>query len=657
VTHDPLHEVLILLALAVAAVVVFRRVHLPPILGYLLVGIVAGPHALGLIPDSPLLELFAEVGVVFLLFTIGMEFSLPQFVAMKGPVLGLGGFQVLLTALAGGVLSWAVGLPWQGALVAGGVLAMSSTAIVIKQLTEQLEMQSRHGRLALAILLFQDLAVVPFLVVIPILAEPGGAIALPMAQALAKGALAFVLLVFVGQRVLRPLFHMVASTHSVEVFTLTVLLVALSAAWFTSALGLSLEMGAFMAGMMLNETEFRHQIEAEIRPFRDVLMGLFFIYVGLQLNLMVLPQIWEAVVLLVLTVTLGKGLLITALTRLAGQDLGVALRTGVVLAQGGEFGFALLAMALGRGLLSREESQSLIAAVVFSMAIAPLLIRHNGALAKHLCARSYVPHRQAQAERLEAAAQALRGHVIVCGFGRVGQNLARFLTEEGFVYVALDLDPRLVREAWEAGEQVYYGDSAHLDILEAAGIGRARALVITFDEWYVAERIIRTVRTRSPDLPVIVRTPDEVHMGRLERAGATEVVPETLEASMMLAAHLLERLDVSADEILRLVEKARTGHYETLRGRFHGEEPETLEEADDPHHLHTVVLSEGSYAVSKTLRELRLDTLKVQIAAVRRGPIRGESPSEDLRLRSGDAVILKGPVEQLEAAEAYLLRG
>lgn len=652
-----LGQVLVLLALSVVAVMVLRRIHLPPILGYLLVGVVAGPHILGWLPDADTLHLLAEVGVVFLLFTIGMEFSVPQFMAMRGVVLGLGGLQVALSALGGWAVASAVGVPWQGAVVAGGALAMSSTAIVTKQLNEQLEMHARHGRLALGMLLFQDLAVVPFLVAIPILAVPDQAILSPLLTALAKGAAAFAALMLVGQKVLRPLFHVVAASHSLELFTLAVLLVALAAAWVTGALGLSLELGAFLAGMMLNETEYRHQIEAEIRPFRDVLLGLFFIYVGLQLDIGVLPQIWPQVSILLGAVVLGKGLLVVAITRLAGHDNGVALRTGMVLAQGGEFGFAVLALAIGYGLLTVQESQALIAAVVFSMALAPLLIRYNGAIAKRVCLRSYRRGLAQQAHALEEAARGLRGHVVLCGFGRIGQNLARFLTEEGFPYVAMDLDPMLVKEAWEAGEQVYYGDATHAQILRSAGLERARVLCVCFDDAHAAERVIRIARAHAARLPIIVRTRDDMDMERLETAGATEVVPETLEASMMLASHLLRRLDVPREEILHLVERSRAAHYEDLRGWFHGERPETLEAADDPHHLHTVVLQQGSWAVGRHLGGLGLAELGVRVVAVRRGAIRGEDPSPELMLRIGDAVVLMGPAEPLAHVEALLHKG
>jgi CPA2 family monovalent cation:H+ antiporter-2 len=659
VEHNPLTDTLVLLGLSVIAVALLRRVHLPPILGYLLVGIAAGPHALGWVPHGEAVHLLAEIGVVFLLFMIGLEFSIPQMLAMRRIVLGLGGAQVTLTTAIAAVAAWMAGLPWQGALVVGGVLALSSTAIVVKQLTEQLEITSRHGRIALGVLIFQDIAVVPFLVVIPILAGSGEQSALvPLLWALAKGAVAFLVMFALGHWLLRPLFHQVAAAHSVELFTLTILLVALAAAWITQQMGLSLALGAFLAGMMLGETEYRHQVETEIRPFRDVLLGLFFISVGTELNLAVLATMGHWVALILVGIILGKTGLIYGLTRLAGSEPGVALRSGVVLAQGGEFGFALLALALAQGLMDSAQTQPVLAAVVLSMAATPLLIRYNGTLAKRL-SRTYQRHREQQVADLSEAAEALSGHVVIAGFSRIGQNLASFLKEEGFAYVALDLDPRLVRDAWEAGEPVFYGDATRAALLEAAGIRRARALVVTLGDAPGAERIIRTATELAPHLAVVVRTKDDLHLEQLESAGATDVVPDSVEASMMLANHLLRRLDVPFDEVLRLTQKARQDHYRRLRGYFHGEDLAELEHVEDAdrYRLHTVVLTQGCHAEGKCIEELNLDPANVAVNALRRDGICGEEPDPAIVLQPGDALVLQGAPEHLEHAEEKLLRG
>ncbi|EGV51264.1 monovalent cation:proton antiporter family protein [Candidatus Endoriftia persephone] len=655
--HSPLNDVLVLLACSVGAVAIFRRFHLPPILGYLMVGVLTGSHALGWVPDGEAIHLLAEVGVVFLLFMIGLEISIPHLLAMKSTVLGLGSAQVLITlGLAGGI-AWYLGVEWQGALILGGIVALSSTAIATKQLIEQLEMQSRHGRIALGILLFQDLAVVPFLVLIPILADPGGGSMLqPMLWALAKAAFAFALMFALGHWALRPLFHMVAGAHSIELFTLTILLVSLAAAALTYQLGLSLALGAFLAGMMLGETEYRHQVEAEVRPFRDVLMGLFFISVGTQLDLMVLPEIWHWVVLITLGLILGKAAIVIAITHFGGHEFGVALRSGLVLAQGGEFGFALITLGIAQGLFSSEVTQPVLAAIVLSMILAPLIIRHNGTFAKQVCA-NYLGRRMAQAQNLSQASDELSGHVIVCGFGRIGQNLASFLKEEGFDYVALDLDPVLIREAWEAGEQVFYGDSRNAEILHSAGIERARALVVTFHDHHLSEQIIHTARKVSAEIMIVARTHDDHHLEDLEQAGANDVVPESIEASMMLAAHTLRHLDVDKGEIDELIEKARADHYSRLRGYFHGESFEDQVEEEDHFHRHSLVLTEQCRAVGRRIGELGLASHDIEVIGLRRHGIHGETPDPEIILQANDTLIIQGPPKKLEHAEEILVRG
>ena len=656
-TQDPIVEVITLLALSVVAVALLRRVQLPPILGYLFVGVVAGPHALGWLPESDAIHLIGEAGVIFLLFMIGLEISIPHLLSMRRAVLGFGGAQVVLTTLIVMGIAWWSGISPEGALVVGGALALSSTAIVARQLTEQLELQSRHGRLALGILLFQDLAVVPFLVVIPILAgEAETSIGMALGLAMIKSIAVVVGLLAVGRWLVRPLFHWVAAAHSVELFTLTVLLVALTAASVTHAVGLSAELGAFIAGMLIADTEYRHHVELETRPFRDVLMGVFFITVGMQLNLAALPPILHWVLLLTAGVVLGKGLLTAALVRMGGHESGVALRTGIVLAQGGEFGFALLALALSQGLLSHDDSQPVIAAVILSMILAPILIRRNGDIAKGIC-ETYQQNREAEAHQLAEKAEELDRHVIVVGFGRIGQNLALFLKEEAIPYVALDVDPALIRDAWEAGEPVFLGNATHPETLETAGLRRARALVIAFDEFHAAERVLEMARGINRDIPVIVRAHDDAHLEALEAAGATYVVPETVESSLILASRLLHSLDVDLDEIARVVEQARTDHYRRLRGYFHGEEISELEDLEDrdQFRLHTVVLPPRAYAVDLPIAALALNTLGVQVVTVRRAGICGDEPDPSMVLRNGDALVLQGSRDALDAAEARLL--
>ncbi|MGD2119128.1 MAG: monovalent cation:proton antiporter-2 (CPA2) family protein [Chromatiales bacterium] len=653
--HEALNGILILLLLSVAALAVMRRINLPPILGYLLVGVLAGEHSLGWIPSGHTVDFLGELGVVFLLFMIGLEVSIPHLLSMRRVLLGLGGLQVVLSTLFTIFIARWFGLSWAASVAVGGALSLSSTAIVIKQLQEQLEMQSRHGRNALGILLFQDLAVVPFLVAIPILAGGGEAIGTAFSLAFLKAVLAFAIMFAAGHWLLRPLLRSVAAAYSVELFTLTILLVSLTAAWITQAMGLSLALGAFLAGVMLAETEFRHQVETEVRPFRDVLLGLFFVAVGTQLNPAAFLDQWFWAVLLTIGVVVGKGGLIAVLVRLSGQDIGVAVRTGAVLGQGGEFGFAILTLAVARGLVSPDQVQPILAAIVLSMAIAPLLVRYNGLLGKRFC-RSYVEQRSAQEMALGEEAGHHRNHVIIAGFGRVGQNLAGFLREEGFDYLALDIDVSLISEAFEAGEPVWYGDSSHPEILELAGLQHASALVITFHDVALARRITREARRLHADIPIVVRILDDHYMDELEAAGATTVVPESLESSLNVATRTLEQLKVDHEEIQRLIEKSRTSHYRRLRGVFHGQDLQDLDEYVEER-LHTVVLGDSDFAVGSNMQELALDKFDVVVEAVNRHGVRGEMPLASMQLQSGDALVLRGLAEHIELAQKRLLLG
>ena len=654
--HSALDGILALLFLSVIAVALMRRIHLPPIIGYLLVGALFGPNAIGLIPGGHEIEFLAELGVVFLLFMIGLEVSLGHLLAMRRVLLGLGGLQVLLSTLSTFVLALWIGLSWQSALAIGGALSLSSTAIVIKQLQEQLEMHSRHGRKALGILLFQDLAVVPFLVVIPILASGGGESMGPaLLLALGKAILAFALMFGIGHWLLRPVLGWVAASYSIELFTLTILLLSLAAAWLTQQMGLSLALGAFLAGVMLAETEYRHQIETEVRPFRDVLLGLFFVTVGTQLNIAGLAESWPWALLLTAGVVVGKGGLIVLLTRMYQSDWGVAIRTGTVLAQGGEFGFALLALALSAGLVDSRQIQPVLASLVLSMAIAPLLIRYNGHLAKRLSAR-YKEAREQQEMAIADQHPDLAGHVVIAGFGRVGQNLARFLREEDMQYLALDVDAALIREAFEAGEPVHYGDSSHPEILDKSGIARAAALVVTFHDHHLASRIVQTARRLAPLLPIVVRTRNDHHLEEFEQMGASTVVPESLESSLIVAARTLELVGIEHAEVERLIEKTRNEHYAHLRGVFHGEDIEIEAEMDELQ-LHSVTLDERASAIGKRIHELCLEELDVALEAVCRGGVRGEEVDSAMLLRDGDTIILQGHTEQIARAERRILKG
>ncbi len=657
--HSVLLEVVILLAFSVVAVALFRRFKLPSVLAYLCVGITIGPYGLALIPQGEGLNFLAEFGVVFLLFSIGLEFSLPQLIAMRKEVLAMGGLQVGLTTLVVSILGVTFGMSLEAAFILGGILAMSSTAIVIKQLSDQLELHSRHGRIAVGILLFQDIAVVPFLIAIPAVAGSAGeGVVTALLAAIMKGAVIVIVMLAVGYWLLRPVFNLVAKSRSSELFTLNALLFALAASWLTHSAGLSLALGAFIAGMMLSETEFKHQVEADIRPFRDVLLGLFFVTIGMMLDMRVMASNIHWILLLLVAMILFKVVSIMGIAQWAGNGRGVALRAGISLGQGGEFGLALLMLAVTTQIFEESLTQVIIATLILSMMLAPLLLRYNGTIAKRLTKGGYLEQRAEIIEEVREHGEQLRDHVIICGYGRTGQNIARILEKEGFEYMALDLDPVIVREARAAGERVTYGDSTHKDILMAAGLENARAIVISYDDTSSAEKILLNVRMVRQDIPVLVRTRSDSALERLQQAGATEVVPDTLEAALMLASHLLLLLGVPVAQIVRQTQAVRRNRYAMLKEFFHGQEPESLEESEPfRHRLHSVILPEGASAIGHSLEELQLKRFNVEIHGVRRRGIKSAEPSMDMVLQANDTLILYGAPEDLEKAEARLLTG
>ncbi len=653
---------LILLGSAVLGVVAFRMLHLPPMLGYLLVGIVIGPHGLGLAEENQTTHTLAEFGVVFLMFSIGLEFSLPKLVSMRRTVFGLGMAQVLLTIAVTMLFGWLMAyllpqltdISWRAAFALGGALAMSSTAIVSKLLTERLELESPHGQQIFGILLFQDLAVVPLLILIPALAKNPDDLLATLALATMKAGIVLVLLLVIGQRLMRSWFHIVARRRSQELFMLNLLLITLGAAWITEIAGLSLALGAFVAGMLISETEYKHQVEEDIKSFRDVLLGLFFITVGMLLNVRLVLDNWWLVLLLLTAPVLLKFALIGMLARLFGASPGVALRTGLSLAQAGEFGFVLLNQAGGLKLMDPLLIQLILASMVLSMLAAPFIIAKSDAIVMKLSANEWMMQSLALTQ-IASRTMSTQKHVLIAGFGRSGQSLAKLLEEEGIAYHALDLDPDRVREAQAAGAHVSYGDAARRESLVAAGIHRAAALVVTYASTPSALKVLHFTHELAPALPVIVRSHDDTDLDKLREAGAAEVVPEAIEGSLMLASHALVLLGVPLRRVVHRVQAARDERYASLRGYFHG----ASDTHDDPEHmhvrLHSVVLTEGARAVGKPLSALGLAEAGSEVTAVRRGKSRIKLEPDTI-LQVGDIVVLRGATEAVARAEERLLK-
>jgi len=648
-----LQSVLVLLASAVAAVALCRSLRLPPIVGYLAAGVVLGPHAAGLLSNRDELRHLADFGVVFLMFSIGLEFSLSRLVAMRRIVFGFGVAQVALTlALAiGGTL--VAGYSWQAGLALGAIAAMSSTAIVSKLLAERGELDTPHGREVIGVLLFQDLAVVPFLVLLPALDKPGDTIGVAIALALGKAAIALAIVVLVGPRLMRAWLGAVARRRSTELFVLNVLFVTLLLAWLTGLAGLSMVLGAFLAGMLISETEYRFQVEEDIKPFRDVLLGLFFITIGALLDWRLIAAAPALVVMFVALLVGAKFALIATLSRVFGATPGTALRVALALAQAGEFGFVLLPLA--GSIVPEAILQPLLAAMVVSMIATPFVIAASDRIVMRV-SRSEWMERSLQLHRVATQSMETERHVIVLGYGRNGQRLARLLQAEGVPYVALDLDPERVREAAAAGDRVVFADSSRRESLLAAGISRAAALVVTYADTAAAVRVLSHIRNLGVSLPVIVRARDESDIERLTAAGATEVVPEAFESGVMLASHTLVVVGVPLSRVMRRVSQVRDERYQLLRGLFHA--PGEREDDEGATRLHAVTVQEGDHAIGRRLRDLRLEQLKVEVRAVRR---RGERASLDGEqagpLQPGDVVVMLGRAEALDAAESLLLRG
>jgi CPA2 family monovalent cation:H+ antiporter-2 len=658
--HSGLELTLLLLGCAVFGVVAFRMLHLPPMLGYLAAGVLIGPHALALADDSPATHALAEFGVVFLMFSIGLEFSLSQLKSMRRIVFGLGLAQVVLTIVAAMVfglfISWWVPdlhVSWQAAFALGGALAMSSTAIVVKMLTERLELESEHGRRIIGILLFQDLAVVPLLIMIPALSRPAEDLAVTLGWAAVKAAAVLALLLFFGQKLMRNWFTVVVKRRSQELFMLNLLLVTLGLAWITEQAGLSLALGAFVAGMLISETQYKHQVEEDIKPFRDVLLGLFFITVGMLLNLQLVLENWWVVLALVVFPVLLKFVIIAALAKAFGSSDGVAMRTGLALAQAGEFGFVLLNLAMGSKLVDPFLLQLVLASMVLSMLVAPFVIDNMDRIVMKVAANEWMMQ-SLQLTQLASRTMKTQKHVIIAGFGRSGQSLATLLSEEKLPWYALDLDPERVQEAQAAGANVSYGDAARRESLIAAGINRASALVITFADTRLSLKVLHLVHELAPNLAVIVRSHDDSDLDVLKKAGATEVVPEALESSLMLASHALVQMGVPLRRVVHRVQVARDERYASLRGYFHG----AGDVSDDLEHtyvrLHSVTLRNEAAAVARRIGELALEEVGAEVTTLRRN---GQSLTFDPEtvLLAGDVLVLRGAGDAVSRAESRLL--
>ena len=655
---------LLYLLAAVLGVVACRSLRLPPMLGYLAVGIVIGPHAMALSQNADTVQHLGEFGVVFLMFVIGLEFNLSKLRAMRRHVFGLGLLQVAMTIFGATIvlLGLSTLLPhlwsmsWQAALALASALAMSSTAIVVKLMSDRVEMETEHGKRVIGVLLFQDLAVVPLLVLIPALGASGEQLASALGWATLKATVLVTVLLVGGQHVMRRWLTLVARRKSEELFVLNLLFITLGLSWLTELAGLSLALGAFIAGMLISETEFKHQVEADIRPFHDVLLGLFFISIGMLLDWRLVLDHWLLVLLLLAVPTFLKAVLVTLLAKRLGGTSGVSLRTGLYLAQAGEFGFVILTLAQESALVSPALLNPILASMVLSMLVTPFILMHSDRIVMKVVASDWL-QQSLQMTTIARRSIGANQHVIICGFGRCGQNLARMLDAEGIPYMALDLDPDRVSLAAAAGDSVVFGDAARLQALMAAGLARARAVVISHLDVAGALKVLAHIQAHAPQVPVIVRTKDDHDLERLRKAGATEVVPEAIEGSLMLASHALALVGVPMRKVIRIVQDQRDARYSLLRGFFHGSDDDDNGEELEHERLAAVGLTPGAWSLGRTLGDIALAAFKVHVVSLRRNNGKSLLAQSDTVLQAGDTLVLSGTLEALNLAQNKLLYG
>ena len=624
-----------------------------------MVGLALGPTATGIIDGSFDMTLLAEIGVVFLLFSLGLEFSLANMMAMRRIVFGLGGLQVMLSTLLIGMCGLMLGYSAAGTLVMAAGLSLSSTAIVSKELTRRHELRSRHGQLTIGTLIFQDMAAVMFLILIPAMAGIGeSSLTHSLLISFGKGIAFVVFMILIGRWILPRMFHEIARTKSEELFVLSAIVVCLVAAWLTHLLNLSMALGGFVAGMMLGESHYRHQIETDIRPFRDILLGLFFVSIGLMVDLELFYDNWYRILLATAGLILFKASLITLLANFIQRSQKAAVKTGVALAQSGEFCFALVALANNYELLKPETAGFILSVTIMSMACTPLLIRYSGKIAALVSgsgrSASDPVHEN---DMLRQQLEAVDHHILILGYGRVGQSISRFLREDELNYVALDADPIHVQEANKAGEPVFYGDCRKPDLLQAAGLGKARMVVICIDSSKATQATLKSIRKLNPDVPVLVRTRDDSLMDTLKDEGATEVIPEVLESSLLIVSHVLTMLGQPEASIARRIHAVRRERYDILHGFFFGQsEALHTAEGEPCELLHGVTLPDSAWAVGKPLKDFDFGEQGCRIKRITRFD-RTLHLSDLLVLQPDDVILLKGTSKQIEKGETLLLRG
>jgi CPA2 family monovalent cation:H+ antiporter-2 len=655
-----LADLLVLLLVSVPIAFLCHRLRLPVMVGFMITGALIGPSALGLIKDPDAIEMLAEIGVALLLFAIGLEFSLRRLMEIKRLALGGGGLQVVLTILIALAVGKLLGKPMSQALFFGFLVALSSTALVLKSYADRMEIDTLYGRASVGILLFQDLCIVPMMLLVPILSGQDGSSVANIALTIGKSAAVIVGIVFTARKVVPFLLYQVARLRSSEVFIIFVVLLSLGTAWLTSRFGLSMALGAFIAGLVLSESEYSHQIVSDILPFRDVFNSIFFISIGMLLSLSSLAQNFTAVMIWLAAIIIGKATIVAAVARLLRYSLRVSIIIGIGLAQVGEFSFILTRVGSAQNLLSQPDYQFFLAASILSMIATPFLINVAPRISFVLESLLGKGAPQSMEEREERASElGPRRHVIVVGYGMNGRNVSKVLHRLGIPYLVLELNAETVRAAAAQGAPIQYGDAGRRKVLQHIGVGRAAIMVIAISDTLATRRAVALARELNPDLHIIVRTRYMSEVGELLDLGASEVIPEEFETSVEIFSRVLKQYGVSRQAIEQEVEEVRKEGYAMLRSTsLPLVELNRLAEAFPTVASEAIMVGNGFISVGKTLKELDLrHQTGATVTAVVRDGVLEINPGPELMVEADDILVLIGKPDQIRTASEFLKEG
>jgi CPA2 family monovalent cation:H+ antiporter-2 len=657
-----LKSLVIILGISAVVVFVLHRIKIPSVVGFLLAGVLLGPHGLHFIKDLNTIQTLAEIGVILLLFTIGLEFSLSRFLKMRIEVFGVGGLQVFMTV----TLTALIALQWFGivnpstAIFIGFLTALSSTAIVMKLLSDNAAIDAPHGRASIGILIFQDLCVVPFMLFIPILS--GGAGAFDIVFALGKAG-AIIVIVLISARWLVPnILHQIVHTRSRELFVITILIICFGIAFITSEFGLSLALGAFLAGLVISESEYAHEATSTILPFRDSFNGMFFISVGMLMDTSFFIDNMQFVLVLFGGIVILKFFSCLFSMYLLRQPLRTSIQASLNLAQVGEFSFVLAVAGLSAGLISNDVYQSFLSAAVFTMFFAPFLMKISPSLSSRLSSHKLLQRIESQKEisEHEELSDKRRDHIIIIGFGLNGRNLARVLKEADIPYVVLELNIGSVRDMKKYGEPIYYGDGTKVEVLHMLGIKTAKILVVAISDPSSCRSIVKTARKESPKLFIIARTRYAAEVDDLLTLGADEVIPEEFETSVEIFSRVLTRYQRPRNEIFNYVDMIREDGYKALRQAKIATRKPLFDQCSvlSDVIVEVITIKNDSPILGKSIKDLKFRTKTgATIITIERNNHMYTSPDPQFSFRVGDIVFITGKREDINKALVYLAEG